>query len=255
MFCSDLVQLLVSASVSGIHAMRESTEVERKLILMQDVEFMKMFFIVYKKFMRGSELLDWLLDMFDAADETSPQTSAIHPAQLRRPRDFFIIFGVPAPRKHSSSVATSISHFNHISSWYSYLYKFIETKLKARAKVLCKFMKMAQALESLMSSERSFSAYRQALKRAEHHAFILGVFLPNKDYKQDGAINVPKFLLMSDIILMMQSFQMIGMCRILRFPYNQYAKNHAVVVQLLSEPLLSDSLTKFSILEPRLTRK
>ncbi|KAJ3217651.1 hypothetical protein HDU67_007474 [Dinochytrium kinnereticum] len=389
---------------------------------------MKMFFIVYKKFMRASELLDWLLDMFDSAHDPSLDASTIHPTQLRicnvllfwstnywedfhadkmrftlrlflevcsmRPAfqpicqkfsavllqaptksesewsysdcdedchslgcpsasrpDPEPLFRVPIsndspkplppnlsfldvdnstivqhlnhmessifttikPRdllhhiwssnhrgQHSSSVAASINHFNQISSWVvTTVLK--EAKLKTRAKVLCKFMKLAQdlrntnnfntlmavlagmssaplqrlrqtykliinrsvfvyhqALESLMSSERSFSAYRQALKRAEAPCIpYLGVFLrdllyideANKDHKPDGSINLPKFLLMADIILMMQSFQIT--CS------NQYAKSNPAVSYLLSEVSYTDgeAYQRSLVLEPRVTRK
>ncbi|RKO93727.1 ras guanine nucleotide exchange factor domain-containing protein, partial [Blyttiomyces helicus] len=111
--------------------------------------------------------------------------------------------------RHAPSVAASIGHFNFISSWVT-TQILLQKKLKTRAKVLGKFMKIAQilrnsnnyntlmavlaginsapilrlrqtrkllqsrqsyrnylALEKLMSSERSFGAYRQAWKRSE----------------------------------------------------------------------------------------
>ncbi|KAJ3106615.1 hypothetical protein HDU97_005980 [Phlyctochytrium planicorne] len=417
MFIEEMVMTLVSGTVS-------------------DIEYMKSFFIFYRKFLRGSELLDWLLDMFDSVDSDSHDATAIHPVQLRvcnvllfwsstywedfhtekmrftlrlfleicsmrpafqpicqkfvqvlrqtprkpesewafsdcdedcqsssacshiptsapntntntnlsdsadvdkalpddpsKPPPSFldiensvivqhlnhvesVIFSAIKPRdllhhiwstshrgQHSSSVAASINHFNRISSWVvTTILK--EAKLKYRAKVLCKFMKLAQelrvmnnfntlmailagissapiqrlrqtyklvvnrsvfvyhqSLESLMSSERSFSAYRQALKRAESPCIpYLGVFLrdllyideANKDYKADGSVNLPKFLLMADIILMMQSFQLT--CS------SHFSKPNPLVQALLHEEIFNDSeaYQRSLILEPRVSRK
>lgn len=70
--------------------------------------------------------------------------------------------------------------------------------------------------ELLMSSEKSFSRYRNALKLSEPPCIpYLGVFLrdllyideANKDFKPDGSVNLQKFILMGDIILMIMNFQ------------------------------------------------
>lgn len=163
----------------------------------------------------------------------------------------------------SSSVAASIEHFNFISSWVTT--QILEhKKAKHRAKVLGKFMKIAQhlrnynnyntlmafiagincasiqrmrqtkqilenrtcsrqykELETLMNSERSFSAYRLALKQSELPCVpYLGVFLrdllyideANKGVKKDengnDVININKYLLMGDIIMMIKNFQL-----------------------------------------------
>ncbi|KND01618.1 uncharacterized protein SPPG_03416 [Spizellomyces punctatus DAOM BR117] len=111
--------------------------------------------------------------------------------------------------RHAPSVAASIGHFNFISAWVTTRI-LVQKKLKTRAKVLGKFMKIAQilrnsnnyntlmavlagvnsaavlrlrqtrkllqnrqsyrnyqALEKLMSSERSFAIYRQTLRRSD----------------------------------------------------------------------------------------
>ncbi|KAJ3035055.1 hypothetical protein HK097_004314, partial [Rhizophlyctis rosea] len=160
--------------------------------------------------------------------------------------------------RHAPSVAASIGHFNFISAWVT-TRVLAQRKVKMRAKVLGKFMKIAQilrnnnnyntlmavlaginsapllrlrqtrkllharqswrnyeALEKLMSSEKSFGNYRAALKRSEMPCLpYLGVFLrdllyideANKDRRADGTVNLPKFLLMGDIIMMIKSFQ------------------------------------------------
>ncbi|TPX38376.1 hypothetical protein SmJEL517_g00194 [Synchytrium microbalum] len=73
-----------------------------------------------------------------------------------------------------------------------------------------------EALEKLMSSEKSFSAYRFALKRSELPCIpYLGLFFRdllyidemNKDRRPDGTVNLPKFLLMGDTIMMIRNFQ------------------------------------------------
>jgi hypothetical protein len=73
-------------------------------------------------------------------------------------------------------------------------------------------------LELLMSSEKSFSRYRTALKRSQPPSIpYLGVFLrdllyideANKDRRPEhpSLINVSKFLLIGDIIMLIKSFQ------------------------------------------------
>ncbi|KAJ3181126.1 hypothetical protein HDU85_003831 [Gaertneriomyces sp. JEL0708] len=198
--------------------------------------------------------------------------------------------------RHAASVAASISHFNFISSWVA-TRVLSQKKLKARAKVLGKFMKIAQvlrnnnnynslmavlaginsaavlrlrqtfkllrsrqsyrnylALEKLMSSERSFHYYRQSLKRSELPCIpYLGVFLrdllyidENKDKRADGTINLPKFLLMGDVILMIQSFQ--------SRPY-PVARDPYIASLILSQPVMTDeqAYQRSLELEPRHT--
>ncbi|KAI8929331.1 ras guanine nucleotide exchange factor domain-containing protein [Entophlyctis helioformis] len=71
-------------------------------------------------------------------------------------------------------------------------------------------------LERLMSSEKSFAHYRTALKQSSLPCVpYLGVFLrdllyideANKDYKADGTVNLHKFVLMGDVVLMIRNFQ------------------------------------------------
>ncbi|KAL3896387.1 MAG: hypothetical protein SGCHY_004102 [Lobulomycetales sp.] len=71
-------------------------------------------------------------------------------------------------------------------------------------------------IEKLMRAEKSFEVYRRALKSSGMPCVpYLGVVLKdllfiedsNKDYRPDGALNLAKFLLIGDIILMVQSFQ------------------------------------------------
>jgi len=74
-----------------------------------------------------------------------------------------------------------------------------------------------EEIEELMRSERSFETYRNALGRSCMPCIpYLGVVLrdllyideANKDYRADGTLNLAKFLLIGDIILMIQSFQL-----------------------------------------------
>ncbi|KAI8916676.1 ras guanine nucleotide exchange factor domain-containing protein [Powellomyces hirtus] len=196
--------------------------------------------------------------------------------------------------RHAASVAASIGHFNFISSWVTTRI-LAQRKVKTRAQVLGKFMKIAQvlrnsnnyntlmavlaginsgailrlrqtrkflqdrqsyrnhqALEKLMSSDKSFALYRQALRQSELPCIpYLGVFLrdlvyidENKDKRPDGSINLPKFLLMGDVILMIQNFQQV--------PYD-VVRNPYIATLILSQPVMSEeqSYERSLELEPR----
>jgi hypothetical protein len=74
-------------------------------------------------------------------------------------------------------------------------------------------------VEKLMRAEKSFELYRVALKESGMPCVpYLGVVLKdllyieeaNKDYRSDGTLNLAKFLLVGDIILMVQSYQKNG---------------------------------------------
>ncbi|KAG0336428.1 hypothetical protein BG004_008066 [Podila humilis] len=73
-------------------------------------------------------------------------------------------------------------------------------------------------LEHLMSSERSFFEYRQALKSSTaklpcipylgvHLGDLLSISEGNKDYRQDGTLHWQKFSLMTDVISTVMHFQ------------------------------------------------
>ncbi|KAJ3168214.1 hypothetical protein HDU88_001653 [Geranomyces variabilis] len=196
--------------------------------------------------------------------------------------------------QHAASVAASIGHFNFISSWVTTRI-LAQRKVKIRAQVLGKFMKIAQvlrnsnnyntlmavlaginsgavlrlrqtrkflqerqsyrnhqALEKLMSSDRSFALYRQALRMSELPCIpYLGVFLrdlvyidENKDKRRDGSINLAKFLLMGDVILMIQNFQQV--------PYD-VIRNPYIATLILSQPIMSEeqAYERSLELEPR----
>ncbi|KAJ3020574.1 hypothetical protein HKX48_000595 [Thoreauomyces humboldtii] len=183
--------------------------------------------------------------------------------------------------QHAASVAASIGHFNFISSWVTTRI-LAQRKVKTRAQVLGKFMKIAQvlrnsnnyntlmavlaginsgailrlrqtrkflqdrqsyrnhqALEKLMSSDRSFALYRKALRMSGLPCIpYLGVFLrdlvyidENKDKRRDGSINLPKFLLMGDVILMIQNFQAV--------PYDA-VRNPYITTLILSQPVMTE---------------
>ncbi|KAJ3171932.1 hypothetical protein HDU87_008182 [Geranomyces variabilis] len=196
--------------------------------------------------------------------------------------------------QHAASVAASIGHFNFISSWVTTRI-LAQRKVKTRAQVLGKFMKIAQvlrnsnnyntlmavlaginsgavlrlrqtrkflqerqsyrnhqALEKLMSSDRSFALYRQALRMSELPCIpYLGVFLrdlvyidENKDKRRDGSINLAKFLLMGDVILMILNFQQV--------PYD-VIRNPYIATLILSQPIMSEeqAYERSLELEPR----
>ncbi|KAI8818096.1 ras guanine nucleotide exchange factor domain-containing protein [Fimicolochytrium jonesii] len=198
--------------------------------------------------------------------------------------------------RHAPSVAASIGHFNFISSWVTTRI-LSQRKLKIRAQVLGKFMKIAQALrnsnnyntlmavlaginsgailrlvhtrkllkgrqsyrnyqalEKLMSSEHAFAAYRQALKYSELPCIpYLGVFLrdmlyidESKDKRADGTINLPKFLHMGDVILMIQNYQ----SRTYHVPPDPY-----ITTLILSQPVMTEELAyeRSFELEPRVS--
>ncbi|KAG0015743.1 hypothetical protein BGZ82_001296 [Podila clonocystis] len=71
-------------------------------------------------------------------------------------------------------------------------------------------------LEHLMSSERSFFEYRQALKATKlpcipylgvHLGDLLSISEGNKDYRQDGTLHWQKFCLMTEVISTVMHFQ------------------------------------------------
>ncbi|KAJ3191618.1 hypothetical protein HK101_007556 [Irineochytrium annulatum] len=116
-----------------------------------------------------------------------------------------------------------------------------------------------RVLERLMSSERSFAGYRQALRRAEMPCIpYLGVFLrdllyideANKDRRADGCVNLAKFLLMGDVIVMMKSFQLarhsVGVQR-----------DPTVLGVILDRPLMTDdeAYERSLELEPRTAKR
>ncbi|KAI8911613.1 ras guanine nucleotide exchange factor domain-containing protein [Gorgonomyces haynaldii] len=80
------------------------------------------------------------------------------------------------------------------------------------------FVKDFEALESLMSSEKSFSRYRDALQQSELPCIpYLGVFQRDliymdetqQDKKMDGTINFNKYVQMGDVLLYLQNFQLV----------------------------------------------
>lgn len=108
-------------------------------------------------------------------------------------------------------------------------------------------------LERQMSSERSFSKYRYCLRRSEAPCVpYLGVFLrdllyieeANKDHRSDGLINLPKFLLIGDILMMIQSFQL----RPYPFVLSENFKKTFFSIKILSE---EDSYQRSLELEPK----
>ncbi|KAG0164949.1 hypothetical protein DFQ30_009167 [Apophysomyces sp. BC1015] len=79
-----------------------------------------------------------------------------------------------------------------------------------------KIYKQLQSLERLMSSDRSFSSYRLALKQSEppgipylgiHNQDLVSMSEANKDFKADGTIHWEKFRLMGQSIMGMMRFQ------------------------------------------------
>ena len=79
--------------------------------------------------------------------------------------------------------------------------------------------KIHQSLEFQMSSDKAFSTYRKLIKSAQNPCVpYLGVFLrdllyideSHKDMKTDGSLNLSKFLMIGDVILLIQSFQNRG---------------------------------------------
>ncbi|KAI9245386.1 ras guanine nucleotide exchange factor domain-containing protein [Phascolomyces articulosus] len=79
-----------------------------------------------------------------------------------------------------------------------------------------KLFKQFQSLERLMSSDRSFSSYRLALKASEapgipylgiHNQDLVSLAEGNKDLRPDGTIHWEKFRLMGECIVAMMKFQ------------------------------------------------
>ncbi|KAI7870741.1 ras guanine nucleotide exchange factor domain-containing protein [Spinellus fusiger] len=79
-----------------------------------------------------------------------------------------------------------------------------------------KIYKQFQSLEKLMSTDRSFSSYRMALKASGtpgipylgiHNQDLVSLSEANKDFKTDGTIHWEKFRLMGESIMGMLKFQ------------------------------------------------
>ncbi|KAI7855089.1 ras guanine nucleotide exchange factor domain-containing protein [Circinella umbellata] len=79
-----------------------------------------------------------------------------------------------------------------------------------------KLFKQFKSLERLMSSDRSFSSYRLALKASEapgipylgiHNQDLVSLAEGNKDLRPDGTIHWEKFRLMGECIVAMMKFQ------------------------------------------------
>ncbi|KAI8811379.1 ras guanine nucleotide exchange factor domain-containing protein [Cladochytrium replicatum] len=100
--------------------------------------------------------------------------------------------------------------------------------------------KQYEVLQDLMGMHHGFGNYRAALKASEMPCIpYLGLFLKdllytdevNKDRKPDGTINLPKFLLMGDIIMMVKSFQVR--------PYH-ITKEPYIYALILNQPVMDD---------------
>ncbi|KAJ3204388.1 hypothetical protein HK099_001171, partial [Clydaea vesicula] len=209
----------------------------------------------------GSSIIS-ILEFMELSEEVIAQQLNLIEFEIFKkiqPRDMLHhIWNKKSKGRHASSVTASISHFNFISQWVA-TFVISQDKVKNRAKLLLKFMKIAVCLKStnnyntlmallaginstalnrlkltrklledktsfksylnlekLMSSEKAFALYRAELKKSEMPCIpYLGVFLrdllyideSNKDIRPDGTVNLPKFLLIGDIILMIKSFQ------------------------------------------------
>ncbi|KAI9321273.1 ras guanine nucleotide exchange factor domain-containing protein [Dichotomocladium elegans] len=79
-----------------------------------------------------------------------------------------------------------------------------------------KIYKQFQSLERLMSSDRSFSSYRLALKASEapgipylgiHNQDLVSLAEGNKDFRADGTVHWDKFRLMGECLVNMLKFQ------------------------------------------------
>ncbi|ORY93391.1 ras guanine nucleotide exchange factor domain-containing protein [Syncephalastrum racemosum] len=119
-----------------------------------------------------------------------------------------------------------------------------------------KIFKQFQSLERLMSSDRSFSSYRLALKASEapgipgiHNQDLLSLAEANRDFRTDGTIHWEKFRLMGESIMVMMKFktptytiqpngallQFIAECEILSED-EQYRRSNLVEPRLKSSP-------------------
>ena len=102
----------------------------------------------------------------------------------------------------------------------SSIHRLVQTRELLQSKEIWNTFK---ELEQLMSSLRSFSEYRAALRShtntngassqpcipylGVHLADLLSISEGNKDIRQDGALHWQKFVLMTDVISMVLSFQ------------------------------------------------
>ncbi|KAF9104999.1 hypothetical protein BGX27_009851 [Mortierella sp. AM989] len=96
----------------------------------------------------------------------------------------------------------------------SSIHRLVQTRELLQSKEIWNTFK---ELEHVMGTERSFSEYRAALRSTKlpcipylgvHLADLLSISEGNKDFRQDGStLHWQKFVLMTDVIMMVMSFQ------------------------------------------------
>ncbi|KAL9560606.1 hypothetical protein PS6_000061 [Mucor atramentarius] len=134
-------------------------------------------------------------------------------------------------------------------------------RLKQTRQAVCtrKVFKQFQSLERLMSTDRSFSSYRMALKATSapgipylgiHNQDLVSLAEANKDFRADGTIHWEKFRLMGETIMATMKFKYPGYSiepdtKILTFIADSYilSEDEQYKRSILVEPRLGSSST------------
>ncbi|KAF9347941.1 hypothetical protein BGX26_000589 [Mortierella sp. AD094] len=121
----------------------------------------------------------------------------------------------------------------------SSIHRLVQTRELLQGKEIWNTFK---ELEHLMSSERSFFEYRAALRASRlpcipylgvHLGDLLSISEGNKDFRQDGStLHWQKFVLMTDVITMVMSFQ--------QEPYYRFQPDPYVTRMITDMPVLDD---------------
>ena len=158
------------------------------------------------------------------------------------------------------SIAVALRNHNNYNSLMAILAGINSAsilRLKQTRQAVCtkKVFKQFQSLERLMSTDRSFSSYRMALKATGapgipylgiHNQDLVSLAEANKDFRADGTIHWEKFRLMGETIMATMKF---------KYPRYSIEPDSKILTFIADSYILSeDEQYKRSILiEPRLS--
>ncbi|KAK4521503.1 uncharacterized protein ATC70_012119 [Mucor velutinosus] len=162
------------------------------------------------------------------------------------------------------SIAVALRNHNNYNSLMAILAGINSAsvlRLKQTRQAVCtkKVFKQFQSLERLMSTDRSFSSYRMALKATGapgipylgiHNQDLVSLAEANKDFRADGTIHWEKFRLMGETIMATMRFKYPGYSiepdtQILTFIADSYilSEDEQYKRSILIEPRLASSST------------
>ncbi|KAL9542105.1 hypothetical protein MBANPS3_008783 [Mucor bainieri] len=162
------------------------------------------------------------------------------------------------------SIAVALRNHNNYNSLMAILAGINSAsvlRLKQTRQAVCtkKVFKQFQSLERLMSTDKSFSSYRMALKATGapgipylgiHNQDLVSLAEANKDFRADGTIHWEKFRLMGETIMATMKFKYPGYSiepdtQILTFIADSYilSEDEQYKRSILVEPRLASSST------------